>query len=101
MYITMGNIVKKRNKILKNKYIENKTISVYYKQGLVNVLALVDRNKCNTFYILDDDMKLIYILNEDELIDALKSYGNMTLEEYVNQNPNVTKSGLNNSIYKY
>jgi len=85
MYITMGNIVKKRNNLLKNKYIENKTISVYYKQGLVNVLALVDRNKFNTFYILDDDMKLIYILNEDELIDALKVYGNMTLEEYINR----------------
>lgn len=83
MYITMGNVVKKRNNLLKNKYIENKTISVYYKQGLVNVLALVDRNKFNTFYILDDDMKLIYILNEDELIDALKVYGNMTLEEYI------------------
>ncbi len=83
MYITMSNVVKKRHKLLKNKYIENKSISVYYKQGLVNVLALVDRNKFNTFYILDDDMKLIYILNEDELIDALKVYGNMTLEEYI------------------
>lgn len=83
MYITMSNVVKKRNKLLKNKYIENKSISVYYKQGLVNVLALVDRNKFNIFYILDDDMKLIYILNEDELIDALKVYGNMTLEEYI------------------
>lgn len=85
MYITMSNVVKKRNKLLKNKYIENKSISVYYKQGLVNVLALVDRNKFNIFYILDDDMKLIYILNEDELIDALKVYGNMTLEEYIKQ----------------
>lgn len=85
MYITMGNIVKKRKKLLKNKYIENKSISVYYKQGLVNVLALVDRDKFNTFYILDDDMKLIYTLNEDELIDALKVYGNMTLEEYIKQ----------------
>lgn len=83
MYITMSNVVKKRHKLLKNKYIENKSISVYYKQGLVNVLALVDRNKFNIFYILDDDMKLIYILNEDELIDALKVYGNMTLEEYI------------------
>ena len=85
MYITMSNVVKKRHKLLKNKYIENKSISVFYKQGLVNVLALVDRNKFNTFYILDDDMKLIYILNEDELIDALKVYGNMTLEEYIKQ----------------
>ena len=83
MYITMGNIVKKRKKILKDNYIENKSISVYYKQGLVNVLALVDRNKFNTFYILDDDMKLIHVLHEDELIEALKIYGNMTLEEYI------------------
>lgn len=83
MYITMGNIVKKRKKLLKDNYIENKSISVYYKQGLVNVLALVDRNKFNTFYILNDDMKLIYILYEDELIEALKNYGNMTLEEYI------------------
>ena len=84
MYITMGNIVKKRKKLLKDNYIENKSISVYYKQGLVSVLALVDRNKFNTFYILNDDMKLIYILHEDELIEALKIYGNMTVEEYIN-----------------
>ncbi|MDU5107216.1 site-2 protease family protein [Clostridium sp.] len=88
MYITMGNIVKKRKKLLKDNYIENKSISVYYKQGLVNVLALVDRNKFNTFYILNDDMKLIYILHEDELIEALKSYGNMTVEEYIKRMKN-------------
>ena len=85
MYITMGNVIKKRKKLLKDNFIENKIISVYYKQGLVNVLALVDRNKFNTFYILNDDMKLIYILHEDELIEALKSYGNMTVEEYINR----------------
>ena len=33
--------------------------------------------------ILDDDMKLIHVLHEDELIEALKIYGNMTLEEYI------------------
>lgn len=84
MYIAMGNVVRKRTQLIKNKYIENKTLSIYYKEGLVKVLALVDRNKFNSFYILDDDMKLIYILNEDELIDSLKIYGNITLEEYVN-----------------
>ena len=84
MYIAMGNVVRKRTHLIKNKYIENKTLSIYYKEGLVKVLALVDRNKFNSFYILDDDMKLIYILNEDELIDSLKIYGNITLEEYVN-----------------
>ncbi|MGL5353050.1 MAG: site-2 protease family protein [Clostridium sp.] len=83
MYIIMGNIVKKRKSLIKNRYIENKTISIYYKSGLVNVLGLVDRNKFNTFYILDEEMKLTYILNEDELIEALKIYGNITVEEYI------------------
>ncbi|MBX7412400.1 M50 family metallopeptidase [Clostridium chauvoei] len=82
MYITMGNMVKKRKKLIKNNYIENKSLSVYYKSYLVNVLGLVDRNKFNTFYVLDDDMELLYILQENELISALKFYGNLTLEEY-------------------
>lgn len=85
MYIIMGNIVRKRKSLIKNKYIENKTLSVYYKSVLVNVLGLVDRNKFNTFYVLDEEMKLIYILNEDELIEALKIHGNITLQEYIKQ----------------
>lgn len=82
MYILMGNLFKKRKKLIKNKYIENKIISIYYKQGLVNVMTIIDKNKFNIFYVLDDELKLLYILNEDELIEALKIYGNITLEEY-------------------
>ena len=85
MYIIMGNIVKKRKSLIKNNYIDNKTLSVYYKNGLVNVLGLVDRNKFNTFYVLDEEMKLLYILNEDELIEALKIHGNITLQEYIKE----------------
>lgn len=82
MYILMGNIFIKRNKLLKNKYIENRAISIYYKQGLAYVMAIVDKNRYNSFYVLDDDMKVLYIMNEDELVEALKVYGNITLEEY-------------------
>ena len=82
MYILMGNIFVKRNKLLRNKYIENKSISVYYKQGLANVMSMVDKNRFNIFYVLEDDLKVLFIMNEDELIEALKLYGNITLEEY-------------------
>ena len=82
MYILMGNIFVKRNKLFRNKYIENKSISVYYKQGLANVMSMVDKNRFNIFYVLDDDLKVVFIMNEDELIEALKLYGNITLEEY-------------------
>ena len=55
----MGDIYKKLTRLKRYGYIENKNISVYYKKGLVNVLALVDKNKFNTFYVLDDNIKLI------------------------------------------
>ena len=83
-YILMGNIFVKRNKLLRNKYIENKSISVYYKLGLANVMTIIDKNRFNSFYVLDDDLKLLFIMHEDELIEALKLYGNITLEEYFN-----------------
>ena len=83
MYIIMGDMIKKIRKVKKHNYIENKSISVYYKKGLVNVLTLVDKNKFNSFYALNDDMELIGIIHEDELIKALKNYGNITLEEYM------------------
>lgn len=82
MYILMGNLIKKRNIFNRNKYIENKNISLHYKLGLVNALSIIDKNKFNMFYVLNDDMKLLYILYEDELVEALKKYGNITLEEY-------------------
>ena len=83
MYIIMGDMIKKVRRLKKHNYIENKSISVYYKKGLVNVLTLVDKNKFNSFYALNDDMELLGIIHEDELIKALKDYGNITLEEYM------------------
>ena len=83
MYIIMGDIFKKVKKLKKYGYIENKSISIYYKKGLVNVLTLVDKNKFNIFYVLDDNMKVVGTICEDELIEALKEYGNISLEEYM------------------
>ncbi|WP_238882110.1 site-2 protease family protein [Clostridium sp. YIM B02551] len=82
MYILMGDLVRKKSRFVRNSYIENSSISVYYKLGLVNILTLVDKNKFNCFYVLDEDMKMVGIINEDELMEALKRYGNITLEEY-------------------
>jgi stage IV sporulation protein FB len=83
MYIIMGDMIRNVRKLKKHEYIENKAISVYYKKGLVNVLTLVDKNKFNSFYVLNDDMELLGIIHEDELLNALKHYGNITLEEYM------------------
>ena len=81
IYIIMGSIVRKSRSLISDGYIENKSISVYYKRDLIKVLSLVDRNKFNSFFVLDDDMRLLGIIYEDELIKTLKENGNMTLEE--------------------
>ena len=47
-------------------------------------MTIIDKNRFNSFYVLDDDLKLLFIMHEDELIEALKLYGNITLEEYFN-----------------
>ena len=81
IYIIMGSIVRKSRRLISDGYIENKSISVYYKRDLIKVLSLVDRNKFNSFFVLDDDMRLLGIIYEDELIKTLKENGNTTLEE--------------------
>lgn len=81
IYIIMRSIVRKSRRLISDGYIENKSISVYYKRDLIKVLSLVDRNKFNSFFVLDDDMRLLGIIYEDELIKTLKENGNMTLEE--------------------
>ena len=58
--------------------MENKSISVYYKQGLANIMSIIDKNRFNIFYVLDDDLNVLFTMNEDDLIKALKGYGNRT-----------------------
>lgn len=84
MYIIMGDIIKKRELLIKRKFIDNRFISVYYNQSLINILGLVDKSRFHIFYVLNDDMNLVYILREDELMEALKLHGNISLKEYYN-----------------
>jgi stage IV sporulation protein FB len=83
-YIIMGDIVKKKYRFIKAGYIENKSISMHYKCDLLAAVSIFDRNKYNIFTILDDDMRVMDIIYEEELVEALKLYGNMSLEEYIN-----------------
>ena len=82
-YIIMGDIIKKKNIFLKRGYIENRSISVSHKKTLVSVLSIVEKNKYNIFYVLDDDMKVMDLIFEQEIIEGLKLYGNITLQEFM------------------
>lgn len=83
VYIIMGDIIRKYKRFLKNKYIENKSVSIYYKSDLITLLGLVDKNKYNIFLVLNDDMKVISEITEYEVIEGLKIYGNITIENYL------------------
>ncbi|WP_052447290.1 site-2 protease family protein [Clostridium polynesiense] len=81
MYIIMGDIVKKRNRFLKQKFLENKSISVHYELSLVNVIGLIDKNKYNHFTVLNDEMQVLGVLYEEDIILGAKDFGNITIEE--------------------
>ncbi len=82
-YIIMGDIIKKKYKFINKGYMENKNISVHYKKDLLSIMGLFDKNKYNMFTVLDNDMKVMDILYEEDIIDGLKLYGNISLEEFM------------------
>lgn len=82
-YIIMGDIIKKKYKFIKRGYIENKAISIHYKQDLLTAMGLFDKNKYNIFNVLDDEMKVMDLIYEEEIVHALKTYGNISLEEFM------------------
>lgn len=82
-YIIMGDIIKKKYKFINKGYIENKNISVHYKKDLLSIMSLFDKNKYNMFTVLDNDMKVMDIIYEEDIIDGLKLYGNISLEDFM------------------
>lgn len=83
-YIIMGYIVKKKEKLIRRGYLENKSISVYCKLNILQLIELIDKNKYNEFIVLNGDMDVIGILYEEDILDGIKEEGNITLEELLN-----------------
>lgn len=82
-YIIMGHIINKKNIFLKKRYIENKNLSIYYKETLLKALSLIGKNKYSIFTILDDKMNVLGTVYESEILDGLKNYGSITFEKYI------------------
>ncbi|MBU3145569.1 M50 family metallopeptidase [Clostridium sp. CF012] len=83
VYLIMGYIIKKRYRFIKRGYIENRSISIFCKKDLLSALGMVDKNKYNVFTVLDENMSVIEVLYEEEIIQAIKDYGNVSLQEYI------------------
>lgn len=84
VYIIMSDIIKKKIKFLKKGYIENRSVSVFYKKDLVTMLSMVDKNKYNIFFVLDEEMQVMDVIYEEEMVETLKNKGNMTIEKFIN-----------------
>lgn len=82
MYIVLDQLIKKQSRFKKKKYIANQCVSVYYKESMLSIISYIEKNKFNVFYVLDDDMRFLYKIREEEIFEILKNYGNVSLEEY-------------------
>lgn len=87
-YIIMIDIIRKRQRLHRKKYIECKCTSVHFSVELAFVMGLMDKNKYNIFLILNDEMKLIGIIYEEEIIAILKEKGNMSVMELLDSKVN-------------
>lgn len=85
-YIIMSDIIKKKYKFIKRGYMENRVLSIHFKRELIMGMSMLDKNKYNIFNVLDDEMKVMGIVYEEEIVEALKNYGNMTFEEFLKVN---------------
>lgn len=84
MYLMMGEIFRKKERLIQNQYIENKSFSIYYKSDLIEVMKIFDKNKYNIIYAVDKNFKVIDRIYEEEIIEGLKIYGNIDLKELIN-----------------
>ena len=83
IYIMMDNICRKRRKLASNNYLENKNLSIYYKANIATAMGLFDNNKYNVFFVIGEDFRVLSVIHEDEIINALKKYGNISFDEYL------------------
>ncbi len=84
MYTIMEGLFKKQEIISKKTYMQNKSISVYWEKYSIDLLKFLEKDKFHIFYILDNNMRVLYVLKEDEFIDILSNYGNIKLKDYYN-----------------
>lgn len=83
VYLIMGYIIKKKHRFIKRGYVENRSISIFSENNLLSVLGIIDKNKYNVFTILDENMSMLETLYEEEIIEAIKAYGNISLKDYI------------------
>lgn len=66
---------------LKKKYIKTVVISVIFEVELLELIKLYKFNRFLIFYFLDNELKVIGIMNEFNVLECYKKFGNVTVRE--------------------
>lgn len=82
-FYLIGDILSKKKYMDENIYIENRCFSVNMGASLTKAVTLLDANKLNYIYVVDDNLALIKIICEKELVDAAFKFGNITFKDYL------------------
>lgn len=90
IFVLICSVLKKKDSLIKRGYIENKNISIYYKCTLNKAILFLCMNKLNYIYVVDDKLKLLKIINENELLEALKLYGDITFKDFIEKTKSET-----------
>ena len=76
------NIDYKKYILLKRKYFKTKIITVHVNTRFFELIKLCGFSKFLIFYFLDDNLKFIGMMNEYNLLEIYKKYGNIKIMEY-------------------
>lgn len=73
-------------RFLKRKFMKTNVISLSYSVNLLDVIKLYKFNKFSVFYFVDDDLKIIGVMNEFDILKNYKKFGNIQIKKFYENN---------------
>ncbi|HJC99832.1 hypothetical protein [Candidatus Arthromitus sp. SFB-turkey] len=76
----------KKYLFLKEKYLKTVLISVTYDTELLDLIRLYKFSRFSVFCFLDGELKIIGMMNEFNVLECYKKFGNITIRKYYEKN---------------
>lgn len=76
----INTIDNKKYLLLKNKYLKTNTISMSYDITLLEVIKLLKSHSFLIIYFVDENLKVVGVLNEYNVLEFYKEYGNVKVK---------------------
>lgn len=76
------NIDNKKYELSKKMYFKSEVICVYYEMKILDIIKMCKFNKLMLFYFVDDDLNVCGIMNEHNILECYKKFGNIRIKEF-------------------